>query len=40
LYGELARVEEQEERALIDAGAIQAMGFRYVGEQAAPVHRT
>jgi SAM-dependent methyltransferase len=32
LYGELARVEEQEERALIDAGAIQAMGFRYVGE--------
>jgi SAM-dependent methyltransferase len=32
LHGELARVEEQEERALIDAGAIQAMGFRYVGE--------
>lgn len=33
LYGELARVEEQEERALIDAGAIQAMGFRYVGSR-------
>ena len=32
LYGELARVEEQEERALIEAGHIQAMGFRYVGE--------
>jgi SAM-dependent methyltransferase len=32
LYGELAGVEEEEERALIDAGAIQAMGFRYVGE--------
>jgi SAM-dependent methyltransferase len=39
LYGELARVQEQEERALIDAGAIQAMGFRYVGEHEAPVHR-
>jgi hypothetical protein len=33
LYGELAGVEEQEERALIEAGAIRAMGFRYVGEQ-------
>jgi SAM-dependent methyltransferase len=32
LYGELAGVEAKEERALIDAGAIQAMGFRYVGE--------
>jgi SAM-dependent methyltransferase len=32
LYGELAGVEAEEERALIDAGAIQAMGFRYVGE--------
>jgi SAM-dependent methyltransferase len=37
LYGELAGVEEQEERALIEAGAIQAMGFRYVGEQEATV---
>jgi SAM-dependent methyltransferase len=33
LYGELAGVEEQEERALIEAGAIRALGFRYVGEQ-------
>jgi SAM-dependent methyltransferase len=34
LYGELAgAVTEQEEQALIDAGAIQATGFRYVGER-------
>jgi SAM-dependent methyltransferase len=32
LYGELAEVEEEGERALIEAGAIQAMGFRYVGD--------
>jgi SAM-dependent methyltransferase len=32
LHGELTGVEEQDERALIEAGAIQAMGFRYVGE--------
>jgi SAM-dependent methyltransferase len=32
LYGELAGVEDEEEQNLIDAGAIQAMGFRYVGE--------
>jgi SAM-dependent methyltransferase len=33
LYGELAgAVTGPEERALIDAGAIQATGFRYVGE--------
>jgi SAM-dependent methyltransferase len=32
LYGELSSVDEEEERALIDTGAIQAMGFRYVGE--------
>jgi SAM-dependent methyltransferase len=32
LYGELAGVSEAEERALIEAGRIQAMGFRYVGE--------
>jgi hypothetical protein len=32
LYGELVGVEEQEERALIEAGEIQAMGFRYVGD--------
>ena len=32
LYGELAGVEEEEERALVEAGAIQAMGFRYVGD--------
>jgi SAM-dependent methyltransferase len=37
LYGELTGVAEEEERALIEAGAIQAMGFRYVGEpKAAP----
>jgi SAM-dependent methyltransferase len=34
LYGELAgAVSESEERALIEAGAIQATGFRYVGER-------
>jgi SAM-dependent methyltransferase len=34
LYGELAgAVSEAEERALIDAGVIQAIGFRYVGER-------
>jgi SAM-dependent methyltransferase len=34
LYGELAgAVSESEERALIDAGAIQATGFRYVGQR-------
>ena len=34
LYGELAgAVTDLEERALIDAGAIQATGFRYVGER-------
>jgi SAM-dependent methyltransferase len=33
LYGELAgAVSKTEERALIEAGAIQATGFRYVGE--------
>jgi SAM-dependent methyltransferase len=32
LYGELANMEEEQERALIETGAIQAMGFRYVGE--------
>jgi SAM-dependent methyltransferase len=32
LYGELCSVSEEEERALIEAGAIRAMGFRYVGE--------
>ncbi len=37
LYGELTNVEEEQERALIEAGAIQAMGFRYVGEAK---HRT
>jgi SAM-dependent methyltransferase len=35
LYSELARVDAEEERALIEAGAIQAMGFRYVGEKAS-----
>jgi ubiquinone/menaquinone biosynthesis C-methylase UbiE len=34
LYGELGDGVEQEERALIDAGAIQATGFYYVGERA------
>jgi SAM-dependent methyltransferase len=34
LYGELVgAVEEREERALIEAGEIQATGFRYVGER-------
>ena len=34
LFGELAgAVTELEERTLIDAGAIQATGFRYVGER-------
>jgi ubiquinone/menaquinone biosynthesis C-methylase UbiE len=32
LHGELTNVSEQQERALIEAGAIQPMGFRYVGE--------
>jgi SAM-dependent methyltransferase len=32
LHGELANVDEEQESALIEAGAIQAMGFRYVGE--------
>jgi SAM-dependent methyltransferase len=33
LYGELAgAADEDEERSLIEAGAIQATGFRYVGE--------
>jgi SAM-dependent methyltransferase len=36
LYGELGgAVDPREERALIDAGEIQATGFRYVGERAA-----
>jgi SAM-dependent methyltransferase len=35
LHGELPRVDEAEERAQIEAGAIQAMGFRYVGEPKA-----
>jgi hypothetical protein len=35
LYGELGAAVEQEERALIDAGAIQATGFYYVGERSA-----
>jgi SAM-dependent methyltransferase len=35
LYAELAAaVSEREERALIEAGEIQATGFRYVGERA------
>jgi SAM-dependent methyltransferase len=38
LYGELAGVAEQEERALIEAGEIQAMGFRYVGDLPALLH--
>lgn len=34
LYGELSgAVEEREERALIEAGEIQATGFSYVGER-------
>jgi SAM-dependent methyltransferase len=37
LYGELSSVGEEEERALVESGAIQAMGFRYVGEPKGPV---
>jgi SAM-dependent methyltransferase len=33
LYGELGRALEQEERTLIEAGAIKATGFIYVGER-------
>lgn len=33
LYGELSSVAEEEERALIEAGSIQAMGFRYAGRR-------
>lgn len=33
LYQELASVDEEQERALIETGAIKAMGFRYVGER-------
>jgi SAM-dependent methyltransferase len=37
LHGELGGVvSRKEERALIDAGAIQATGFRYVGERSTP----
>ncbi|MGH3021889.1 MAG: class I SAM-dependent methyltransferase [Gaiellaceae bacterium] len=36
LYGELAKVKAEQERVLIEEGAIQAMGFRYVGEPKAP----
>jgi SAM-dependent methyltransferase len=37
LHGELAgAVTEAEEQALIDASAIQATGFRYVGERSPP----
>jgi SAM-dependent methyltransferase len=32
LYSALANVDEEQERAAIESGAIQAMGFRYVGE--------
>jgi hypothetical protein len=35
LYSELGHTLEQEERMLIDAGAIQATGFVYVGERRA-----
>jgi SAM-dependent methyltransferase len=36
LYGDLGAVtSKREEQALIDAGAIQATGFRYVGERRA-----
>ena len=31
LHGELPNVDEDEERALLEKGAIQAMGFRYIG---------
>jgi SAM-dependent methyltransferase len=34
LYGELSAVSEHEEQAAIEAGAIQALGFCYVGERA------
>jgi hypothetical protein len=37
LYGELSSVSEEEERTLIESGAIEAMGFRYVGEPKTPV---
>jgi hypothetical protein len=37
LYGELSSVTEEEESALVEAGSIQAMGFRYVGEPERPV---
>jgi hypothetical protein len=36
LYVELANVKEEQERAVIEAGAIQAIGFRYVGEPWPP----
>ena len=32
LYRELSNVDEEQERSLIEAGTIQATGFRYVGE--------
>jgi SAM-dependent methyltransferase len=35
LYRELGNVDEDQERAAIDNGTIQAMGFRYVGEPLA-----
>jgi hypothetical protein len=35
LHGELETVTEQAEQVLIDAGTIQATGFRYVGERTA-----
>ena len=35
LYSELGRALEQEERTLIEAGAIQATGFVYVGVSGA-----
>jgi hypothetical protein len=36
LHGELGgAVDAREEQALIDAGMIQATGFRYVGERTA-----
>ena len=36
LHGVLPHVDEETEKALIEAGSIQAMGFRYVGERRAP----
>ena len=33
LHRELSNVDEAQERSLIEAGAIQATGFRYVGER-------